>query len=236
MSDDPAATAPTEPHLALPSRRYTSTVVAHRALAPSAYELVLTRDGLTFVPGMLVTLHGEDALEDRDYTICSGIHDPHLHVLYRYIPTGRLTSQLVRLTPGDTIDVTGPYGQFVMREPTRASVFIATGTGIAPCRSFVRSHADLDLTILQGSRTREDLFYAEEFEPHAYFPCVSREPHAGFQGRVTDRLRDLQLLPDAHYYLCGAYEMIHDVITLLKERDIEPGRIFTEAYYYRAGA
>ena len=225
-----------EPHLALPSRRFTSTVVAHTTLSPSAHELVLTRDDLDFVPGMLITLHGANALEDRDYTICSGVEDPHLHVLYRYIPTGRLTSTLVRLRPGDNIDVTGPYGQFVMRDPSAASVFVATGTGIAPCRSYVRSHRGLDLTILQGARTPADLFYAGEFERHTYHPCVSREPYRGYQGRVTDRLRELDLDPRAHYYLCGAYEMIHDAATHLKELGVCHTHIHTEAYYYRAGA
>lgn len=211
-------------------------VVAHHRLSETGYELVLQRNGLTFDAGRLITLHGRDVTEDRSYTIASGERDKHLHILYRYVPTGVLTPQLVGLKEGDSIERSGPYGQFVLRNPQRPIWFIATGTGVAPCRAYIRTHPELDLTLVHGVRTESDLFFRPEFEHYTYHPCLSSQKGAFFHGHVTDFL-GLQTLPmNAHYYLCGAYEMIYDVQAMLLARGVDPGQIFVEGYYYRLEA
>ncbi len=212
----------------------TSTRVArHNRLSESGYELVLERNGLVFDAGRLITLHGKDVTEDRSYTIASGERDEHVHVLYRYVPTGVLTPQLIRLQEGDTIDLSGPYGQFVVRDTQRPLWFIATGTGVAPCRAYIRTHPDLDLTLIHGVRKEDDLFYRSEFERYAYHPCLTSESGAFFHGRVTDFLAPRALPREAQYYLCGAYEMIYDVQAMLLDKGIDPSHIFVEGYYYR---
>jgi ferredoxin/flavodoxin---NADP+ reductase len=184
--------------------RMRTHVVDQRRLSETGYELVLERNGLSFDAGRLITLHGRAVTEDRSYTIASGEQDEYLHVLYRHIPHGVLTPQLVRLRPGDTVDMSGPYGQFVLRDPKRPVWFIATGTGVAPCRAYVRTHPELDLTLVHGVRTAEDLFYRREFERYVYHPCLSAQPSLCFDGRVTDFLVTRKVPTEAHYYLCGA--------------------------------
>ena len=220
---------------ALAVRSIDTKVVATRQLSETGYALRLERHDLAFQAGMLLTLHSEDPTEDRDYTICSGVDDDSVEILYRYIPTGRLTSRLVELRPNDPVRFSAPYGRFTVQDSKRPIVFIATGTGIAPCRSYIRSNSNLDLTVLHGVRAKKDLFYAEEFSPYNFHPCVTQGAPGAFTGRVTERLADLSLPGDAHYYLCGAYEMIFDVSNLLQERGVDPRHIFTEAYYYKAG-
>lgn len=209
-------------------------VIEQKQWAETGYELLLQRNGLSFEPGRLLTIHGRDVTEDRSYTIASCEQDEHLHILYRYVPTGVLTPQLVKLQAGDAVSCSGPYGQFVLRDPGRPIYFIATGTGIAPCRAYIRAYANLPVTIYHGVRTEEELFFRDEFERFAYHPCLTQEQSArAFQGRVTDCLREHALPLDAHYYLCGAYEMIYDVQALLSERGVPPDHIFAEGYYYR---
>ena len=197
-----------------------------------SYELVLERKGLPFEPGQLVTIHGsDDPTLDREYSICSPPQeDGALHLLYRAIPNGRLTVQLQALQPGDVLDVTGPHGMFTLRDPVRPIVFVATGTGLAPCLSFLRSYPDLDLTVLHGVRDEEDLYYREEFGEVRYFPCVSRG--SGTPRRVTDRVQAEAWSPECHFYLCGAYEMIVDVQAILAEQGFDATAVFHEAYYY----
>lgn len=198
-----------------------------------AYELVLKRHHITFAAGQLVTLHGRTVTEDRDYSIASGTPDEHLQILYRHIPNGRLTSHLVQRQAGDILDITGPYGRFVVRDPARPLVFVATGTGIAPCRSYVRSHAGLDLTVIHGVPDRDALHYAGEFGSTNYRPCLSRETCPDFfHGRVTEFVRSQSFPPEAHFYLCGAFEMICEVSEMLEERGCDPECIFTETYYF----
>lgn len=214
-------------------RAYRVRVLGQRQLSPTAFELTLERDELTFRAGQLITIHGRDVTEDRQYSIASGEPDDTLQILYRLIPAGVLTPRLVELKIGNIIEISGPYGEFVLRDRSRPIVFIATGTGIAPCRSFVRSYPDLDLTVLHGVRTVDDLFYREEFSRYAYYPCVSADDRAPFRGRVTDFSRGYRFPHGAHYYLCGANEMFYEMREILLARGVPPEAIFTEAYYYR---
>lgn len=222
----PALTAP---------RTWTARVLAHRPLSPTAFELTLSRDGAAFRAGQLVTVHGRDLLEERTYTIASGEQDDALCILYRLIPEGRLTPFLARLKAGDEIQVSAPYGEFTVRDPDRPMVFIATGTGIAPCRAYRRTYPGLKLTVLHGVRQAADLFYRAELEPGApYYACVSGEAAPGcFAGRVTACALNLTFPPDAHFYLCGANEMFYGMRDLLQARGIDLANAFSEAYYYQ---
>ena len=216
-----------------PPARIASRVLALRRLSATGYELALERGGLDFRAGQLINIHGRDLLDDRSYTICSGERDGHLNILFRLIPSGRLTPQLAVLRAGDGLEISGPYGEFTLRDAERRLFFIATGTGIAPCRAFVRTHTGLKLTLLHGVRNGEDLFYRDEFAGLDYRPCVSGGAEAFFAGRVTDLAARMELPADADYYLCGANEMFYDMRDLLAVRGVPPARIFTEAYYYR---
>lgn len=208
-------------------------MLAHRALSPTARELTLSRDGLSFRAGQLLNVHGRGVEEERNYTIASGEQDDTLQLLYRVIPAGRLTPQLSALQAGDDIEVSGPYGEFVLRDRSRPIVFVATGTGIAPCRAYARTHPELDLTVLHGVRMAEDLFYRDEFAGRPYHPCLTAERGTGFHGRVTDLARTLPFAADSHFYLCGANEMFYDMRDVLEARGVPPQVVFTEAYYYR---
>ena len=210
-------------------------VIHNREVSPTARELRLERGGMDFKAGELVSLHGAGKFDSRDYSIASGVGDDWIDVLYRLVPHGVLTPQLLRLRAGDTASIHGPYGVFTVRDPSRPLVFIATGTGIAPCRSFARSHPGLRLHVLHGVAEPGDLFYRDELERLAerYLPCCSRVEHEGFQGRVPLRLEGLDLPAGAHFYLCGANEMIYEVTDLLEERGVDRADIFHEPYYYR---
>lgn len=216
-----------------PVHRWKARILRHRPLSPTAFELTLSRDAVDFRAGQLLTIHGREVYEDRNYTIASGERDGELQVLYRLIPGGVLTPQLAALREGDTLEISAPCGEFILRDRQRPIVFIATGTGIAPCRSYLRTHPDLNLTVLHGVRTAEDLFYHEEFSRVAYHPCLSADTRCGFHGRVTDFSRAFEFPPDAHFYLCGANEMFYEMRDLLRARGIDPAALFTEAYYYR---
>jgi ferredoxin-NADP reductase len=214
----------------LPKRR--ARVLASKQLSPGAFEIRLERGDLVFRAGQEITLHGPDPTFDRTYSIASGERDGDLRVLFRLIPDGRLTPLLARLKPGDTVDYTGAFGNFVLRDPARPITFIATGTGIAPCLGFALTHPQLNLTILHGVRTRNDLFYRDQLATNAYHPCISKEAGIGFYGRVTGLLPTLKLDPSAHYYLCGANAMIQDVHGMLKKQGVPDDAIFAEPYYF----
>lgn len=216
----------------------TSHVVALNRLSTTGYELILERNGLDFAPGQLINLHGLDPLDSRSYSLASGVHDEHLTLLFRHIPDGVLTPQLVVLQPGDAVTFSGPYGEFILRDPARPLYFFATGTGIAPARCYLRSYPGLDLTVIHGARLVEDLHFRREFEDGAvaYFPCVTGSeplPPGITAGRVTGPAQTMPLHEQAHFYLCGANEMIYEMMDLLAARGVPADNLFTEPYYYR---
>jgi ferredoxin--NADP+ reductase len=213
--------------------RLRSRVLANQPVSPTAFELVLERNGLPFQAGHEILLHGRDHTEDRQYSIASGESEDSIRLLIRLIPEGIVSPRLAQLREGEEVEFTGPFGSFLIRDFLAPLVFIATGTGIAPALGFIRSHSELDLTVLHGVREPADLFFHAEFDPKKFHACVSRSPGPGhFAGRVTARLPELILPEEAHYYLCGANDMILEIRRMLKARGVPDARIFAEAYYF----
>lgn len=213
--------------------RYESRVIAQRELAPGLMELTFARCGLGFQAGDEIQVHGDDPTQDRTYSLLSGTGDEHLQVLYRVIPEGVMTPRLARLRPGDALAFTGPFGHFHLRDPQRPVVFVATGTGIAPAVSFLRTHPALHLRLLHGVRRQADLCYRDLFVPERYHPCISREDVTGtFHGRVTSLFPTLPVESDADFFLCGANDMILAMTKLLKQQGVEDARVVGEAYYW----
>lgn len=214
--------------------RLTSRVIGLRALSPTGFELTLDRCGISFRAGQLLVIHGRHLHEERSYTICSGEKDEHLQILFRLIPEGRLTPWLAGLKPGDPVDLSAPYGEFIIRDLRRPAYFIATGTGIAPARAYIRTHPEWNLTLVHGVRDRVDLFYHDEFSASKRVACLSSAPLPGGHARVTGYMAAQALPCDAHYYLCGSNAMFYDMRDVLAAQGVPSAHIFTEAYYYEA--
>ena len=112
-------------------------------------------------------------------------------------------------------------------------MLVASGTGIAPFRSIVRSGVVPEF-ILHGVKTPAELYYAEELQPAtgSYVPCLSQSSKSQtyFKGRVTDYLQKHLRTNNYDFYLCGRREMIRDV-TLLVDELFEGSLVYTETFY-----
>ena len=213
-------------------KRQIARVIDNREIAPATNELVIERGAFTFRAGEEIQVHGADPTQDRTYSLASGETDPVLRILYRVITEGVLTPKLAAIRPDEWIEFTGPFGSFTLRDASRPCWFIATGTGIAPLLSFIRTHASVRPVVLHGVRLPDELYGRAELEPRCsiYRPCVSGGDSP--TGRVTNALRDLQTPQDAEYYLCGRNDMISDVRNLLRERGIPSEQIIAEPYFF----
>ena len=216
------------------NQRIKTRVIENKQISSTAYLLRIERKGLSFRAGELISLYSQKTNDHRDYTIASGENDDELHILYRMVPNGLLTPEILTWQPQDEIEIVGPYGDFILRDPAANNIFIATGTGIAPCHSFIRSHPKLNLSVFHGVRCAEDLFYLSTLKDYSYFPCVSGEvTENAYHGRVTELVKTQTFPVDADFYLCGANEMIYEVLDLLTELNVNPEHIYREPYYYR---
>jgi len=205
-------------------------------LSRDVFELVLERDGVEFEPGDCFAISNPGGAS-RPYSAASGSGEPHLRFIIRRMPGGAVSGWLAGRAPGDEVELSEPFGWFRPGnggEPGDPSVLIATGTGIAPFLSALRSFPDLKPeACLYGVRSLADaagLDYLRERAPVRL--CVSREaapPH--HHGRVTDLLGEIPCSEPANYYLCGLDAMIDEVSRWLQGRGVHFTRIHREVFF-----
>ena len=214
-----------------------STVQNIRMISDNLFELKITREGLEFSPGEYVTIHAADDSIYREYSIASGIQDPHLGFLIKHIMQGQVTDYLRDRKPGDKITISRPAGSFRPGQQHNHGdfAFIATGTGIAPFLSYLRSYPNQPPRILLYGicYLRDAIGYQEFREKCSSYLAVSRESVKGHhRGHLTDHLGFLPLEKTVHYYLCGLDAMIDDVSQWLKKNHISPHNIHREIFFH----
>jgi CDP-4-dehydro-6-deoxyglucose reductase len=203
-------------------------------------------DQFAFTPGQFVSLVHE--LEGnqitRAYSIASAPAGKRFQLCLNRVKEGVFSPWLFAMNPGDTVDMKGPLGYFVLRNPARDALFVATGTGVAPIRSILQANLaqprPAQITLLFGARYPASLLYRAEFDTMAalwpgfrFQPTVSR-PDATWTGR-TGRVQQhlLEAIGDRRdidVYICGLKEMVDDVRTVLKCVGFDRKQIIVEKY------
>ncbi len=209
-------------------------VLEVRHLTADSFSLRIERRDLVFKAGQCFNVGPMGAIVNREYSIYSGESEPYLEFLIKLVKDGAVSSKLHSLKKGDLVEVAGPYGLFTLNQKNISQnkyVFIATGTGIAPFHSYVKSNPGLNYQIIHGVREARDQHDKATYEPARYTACVSREKGEWFNGRVTEYLKDRALDKDAYYYICGNRKMISEVFDLLTSKQISGDRIITEVFF-----
>lgn len=173
-------------------------------------------------------------MDQREYTVYRGENDDYLEILVRDIPEGNVSPQLKNCSPGQFLQVNGPFGSFGLEKFDmyfRKLIFIATGTGISPFHSFVRSFPGINYTLFHGVQYSNEAYQRNDYDPSRYILCTSKEVKGEHKGRVTKFLPDYPVVPDMLFYLCGNRNMIYEVENILRARGIPDGKIFTEVYF-----
>jgi len=215
-----------------PNKSYTLYLRNRFWLSARTFEIELSRpDGFAFIPGQRIRFTGRSQV--KDYSLISIPSDPFLSLCIRKVEDGDFSPRLAHADMDTPFDISGPYGYFTHRRSTRSIVLVATGTGISPFVSMVRSGLK-DFTLLHGVRSPEELYYASLFQAAAavYVPCLSGGDHMkeGFSGRVTDYLNTRLPVGSYDFYLCGSSRMIRDVTLIVDDRFPE-SYVYTEIYY-----
>jgi ferredoxin-NADP reductase len=205
------------------------TLLGRTWLSPRSFEISVSRpEGFAFAPGQSIQL-GEGPLE-RAYSLSCATDSPRLTLCVRAVKGGVFSARLAEAPIGTGFTLAGPHGYFTFRPSPRAAFFVATGTGVAPFLSMVRS-GTRGFTLLHGARSPSDLYFRETFRAAAalYVGCVTGGG-GEFSGRVSDWLRT-RLAPGGYnFYLCGARDMVRDVTVLVDER-LPGSRVYTEIFH-----
>jgi ferredoxin--NADP+ reductase len=209
-------------------------VLHTRHLTNSTYVIRTGRDGMEFEAGQYISLGLPGNAEKREYSIYSGMEEDYIEVLVKEIDEGIVSKQLKHLPPGAHVEMDGPYGFFTLDEESRSGkelVFIASGTGIAPFHSFIKSYPGLNYKLVHGVKYGDESYEFEDYNPGRYILCTSRDNRGDYQGRVTDFLMAQPIKTSADYYLCGNSQMIHNVYDILNDISVQPDRIHAEVYF-----
>ncbi|NKB24127.1 MAG: hypothetical protein GKR87_07080 [Kiritimatiellae bacterium] len=199
------------------------------------FEIQFERNGITFMPGDCLALFAEDGRESRPYSMASGCDESIVRFVIRRMNDGVVTPHLATRTPGDYVKCSPPFGWFKPGQCDGAPfVFIATGTGISPFLSYLRTYLDRPpVECLYGVRVLKDTVDIHWLKQQCHVKlCVSRETSTEyFQGRVTDLLEDMPLSKDHHYYLCGLDTMIDETTKWLEKSGVNISNIHRECFF-----
>lgn len=226
--------APPEDRLPLSTAtRLVTRVTRVKPMTDDSFLIRLEKGDLQFLPGQHVSIGPHlKYFKNRDYTFCSAPSDPFFEFLVKRVKKGEISPWLAGLAPGDIVELVGPYGDFTLR--TEAGInhlFIATGVGIGPFKSLIKSHPDVDFKLIHGIRTRQHLCLADGVPRERYISCITREEGGTFKGRVTDYLKPYPISSQTQCYLCGNPYMLKQVKHILIDKGIPETRILIEPYY-----
>ena len=161
-------------------------------------------------------------------------------------PPGIASSYIYNLKPGDKAIVSGPYGEFFIKDTEREMVYIGGGAGMAPMRShlfhlFHTLKTGRKVSYWYGARSLREMFYDNQFKEIAdKFPNFSynvalsdplpEDNWSGYTGFIHQVLHDNYL--DKHedpteieYYICGPPMMLSACTNMLDSLGVEPEMI-----------
>lgn len=152
------------------------------------------------------------------------------------VPPGICSSFVFSKKPGDRVTISGPYGEFHIKNTQAEMVYIGGGAGMAPLRShifhlFHTLKTGRKVSYWYGARSKREIFYEEDFRqierkfPNFQFHIALSEPlpednwtgYVGFIHKVVleNYLSKHESPEDIEYYLCGPPMMLSAVQNML---------------------
>ncbi len=167
------------------------------------------------------------------------------------VSPGICSSYIFSRKPGDKVTISGPYGEFFMRDTPTEKMFIGGGAGMAPMRSHIfdlmlTKRWDKPVTFWYGARSLREVFYQKDFDgiekehPNFKYTIALSEPKAedhwtGPTGFIHQVIYDQYLSKheapeDIEYYLCGPPMMIDAVVKMLDSLGVPPENILFDNF------
>lgn len=161
-------------------------------------------------------------------------------------PPGKMSSYIFNLKPGDKVTISGPYGEFFIKDTQAEMLYVGGGAGMAPLRShifelFKNLKTGRKVSYWYGGRSLRELFYVDEFRaiekefPNFTFHLALSEPLpednwtglTGFihQVVIDNYLKDHPAPEDIEYYFCGPPMMNQCVMQMCEDFGVEPENI-----------
>ncbi len=201
-----------------------------------------------FAPGQFVSLKVNDGGLRRSYSVASLPGGKNIDLVIDVSPMGEGSKYIIGLNVGDTVEVLGYLGKFVVTEEALSKeeiLFLGTGTGIVPLRVMVEDllvnkHYKGKVNLVWGMRYETDLYWQSEIDKlqreydnfHLNI-ALSRpsEKWPGVQGHVGDVIDNMSIGgAKTRVFLCGNHEMISETKEKLINKGVPEENILYERY------
>ena len=157
-------------------------------------------------------------------------------------PPGIASSYIFNLKPGDKVTISGPYGEFFIKDTEREMVYIGGGAGMAPLRShlfhlFHTLKTGRKVSYWYGARSKREMFYDDHFKaieekfPNFSYNVALSDPMKednwnGYTGFIHQVVHDNYLSKhddptEIEYYMCGPPMMNKAVTGMLHDLGVE---------------
>ncbi|KFZ37428.1 Na(+)-translocating NADH-quinone reductase subunit F [Shewanella mangrovi] len=167
------------------------------------------------------------------------------------VPPGQMSSYIFNLKAGDKVIISGPFGEFFVKETDNEMVFIGGGAGMAPMRSHIfdqlkTRQTSRKMTFFYGARSLREVFYQEDFDALAAefdnfnWHLALSEPLAednwtGYTGFIHNvvyehYLKNHKAPEDCEFYMCGPPIMNSSVIAMLESLGVERDNILLDDF------
>lgn len=171
--------------------------------------------------------------------------------LWNDVPPGLASSYIFNLKKGDKVTISGPFGEFFIKETKREMVYIGGGAGMAPMRShlfhlFQSLKTGRKVSFWYGARSLREMFYDEEFKdiqkrfPNFNYNVALSEPlpednwqgPTGFIHQVLhdNYLKDHEDPTEVEFYMCGPPPMIAACENMLYDLGVEEEMIVYDSF------
>ena len=166
--------------------------------------------------------------------------------LWNEVPPGIASSYIFDLKPGDKVTISGPYGDFFIKDTEREMVYVGGGAGMAPLRShifhlFHTLKTGRKVSYWYGARSKREMFYDDHFKkieekfPNFEYHVALSDPMPednwkGFTGFIhqvvhDNYLKDHEDPTEIEYYMCGPPMMNTAVTNMLLDLGVEEDMI-----------
>jgi Na+-transporting NADH:ubiquinone oxidoreductase subunit F len=163
------------------------------------------------------------------------------HGRFKSVNPGICSSYIFSRKPGDKVTISGPYGEFFIKETKNEMIYVGGGAGMAPMRShifhlFHTLKTGRKVSYWYGARSGREVFYEDHFRaiekeyPNFTFNIALSEPAKednweGYTGFIHQVLYDNYLRyheepEEIEYYMCGPPMMNSAVTNLLYDMGV----------------
>lgn len=226
---------------------FTSKVKALQKHSDSTISFTLevdNRDDLAFLPGQYVNIKVPGTDDVRSYSMSSGPEVVDASFMVRITPQGAMSEYLRdRAEVGDSVEFSGPFGSFFLREPKRPLLLLAGGTGLAPLLSILekltQNPPGQPVHLIYGVTREADIVgldWLKDYEsrlPDFTWDLIASDEgtSAAHTGYVTQIIAPEHLNDgDVDIYLCGPPPMVNAVSSWMDAEGVKPANFYFERF------